>query len=516
MAPAAVTIDCNDFDALLFDLDGVITLSARVHAAAWKTLFDEFLAARAGATGKDFEPFDIERDYRAYVDGKPRYAGVRDFLAARGIELPQGSADDAAGSATVCGLGNRKNALFLEHLQRDGVVVDDGARALLEDARRHGIPTAVVSASRNCRTLLQAAGLERLFDVVVDGALAAERGLAGKPAPDTFLAAARELGAQPARAVVFEDAVAGVTAGRAGGFGLVVGVDRAARAAALSAHGADVVVRGLVELALTPATPPPSALADFDAVARLVDARRPVLFLDYDGTLTEIVDHPGDARLAPAIRADLAALARTMTVAIVSGRDLPDVRGMVNLPELVYAGSHGFDISGPGGLALQHPAGLAARPALAAAAEALTERLAGIDGILIERKAFAVTVHYRLVADDAVPRVHAALDDVAAGHPGLRRTGGKKIVELRPDVTWDKGRAVRWLLGKLDQDDDAHLPLYLGDDDTDEDAFRALRGRGIGVLVAPAAQITGARFRLASVAEVHDFLERLRRLPDSG
>jgi beta-phosphoglucomutase family hydrolase len=231
----------------LFDLDGVLTRTATVHAAAWKEMFDDFLRARAAETGEPFVPFDAHEDYDRYVDGKKRADGVRAFLASRGIRLPDGSPDDPPAAATVHGLGNRKNELVLAKLA-DGVEVYPGSVRYVEALRDAGLARGVVSSSANTRTVLDVTGLAKLFDVVVDGVVAEREGLAGKPAPDTFLAAARALGVGPADAAVFEDALAGVEAGRAGGFGCVVGVDRVGQAEELRRHGADVVVRDLAEL----------------------------------------------------------------------------------------------------------------------------------------------------------------------------------------------------------------------------------------------------------------------------
>jgi beta-phosphoglucomutase family hydrolase len=231
--------------ACLFDLDGVLTRTAVVHAAAWKQMFDEFLRRRDGPS---FRPFDKTADYDAYVDGRPRADGVRTFLASRAIDLPEGGADDPPDKDTVQGLGNRKNALVLEKIRKEGVEAYPGSVRFAEAVRGAGLRTAVVSSSANCRDVLIAAGIEQLFEVRIDGVVAAERGLPGKPRPDTFLEAARELDAAPAEAAVFEDALAGMEAGRAGRFGRVVGVDRSGQADALREHGADVVVKDLAEL----------------------------------------------------------------------------------------------------------------------------------------------------------------------------------------------------------------------------------------------------------------------------
>jgi beta-phosphoglucomutase family hydrolase len=236
------------FDAVLFDMDGVLTDTASVHASAWKRMFDAFLRARAAASGERFVPFDIEADYARHVDGKPRTDGVRDFLRARGITLPEGRPDDPPQAQTVHGLGNRKDQLVNEVIATDGVRVFPGSVPLLERLRAAGIRTAVVTSSQNRARVLEAAGLGALFDVAVDGITIIERGLAGKPAPDMFLEAARALGVDPARAVVVEDALSGVEAGARGGFGLVIGVARKGNRAALAAHGAQRVVADLSEL----------------------------------------------------------------------------------------------------------------------------------------------------------------------------------------------------------------------------------------------------------------------------
>jgi beta-phosphoglucomutase family hydrolase len=234
--------------ACLFDLDGVLTQTALVHAAAWKEMFDDFLRQRAAATGTPFVPFDARADYDEYVDGKPRYDGVRSFLASRGIELPEGSPTDPPGAATIRGLGDRKNELVQELLERDGVEVYEGSVRYVRAVRDAGLHRAVVSASANTGQVLEAAGIADLFEVRIDGIVAERQQLRGKPAPDTFLAAARALGVTPGEAAVFEDALAGVAAGRAGGFAFVVGVDRVGQAEALRTRGADIVVSDLEEL----------------------------------------------------------------------------------------------------------------------------------------------------------------------------------------------------------------------------------------------------------------------------
>ena len=234
--------------ACLFDMDGVVTQTAVVHAAAWKEMFDDFLRQHAESTGTEFVPFDAHAEYDAYVDGKPRLNGTRSFLASRGIDLPEGTPDDPPGTPTIYGLSNRKNDMVLAKLAAGGVQVYEGSVTYISAVRSAGISTAIVSSSANTVQILDSAGLAGLFDVRVDGVIAKERGLTGKPAPDTFLAAAEALKVPASRAAVFEDALAGVEAGRAGHFAIVVGVDRVGQAEQLRKHGADIVVKDLSEL----------------------------------------------------------------------------------------------------------------------------------------------------------------------------------------------------------------------------------------------------------------------------
>ena len=232
----------------LFDLDGVLTQTAKVHAAAWKQTFDEYLHKRADRGDEEFKEFDKVADYDEYVDGKPRYDGVQSFLQSRGIDLPWGDHDDPPDKETVCGIGNRKNDLVLKLIREQGVEAYPGSVRYVNAVRDAGLHRAVVSSSANCKDVLVAAGIEDLFEVRIDGIVADQQHLKGKPAPDTFLAAAKALDVPAAQATVFEDALAGVQAGHAGKFGYVVGVDRVGQADALVAHGADVVVKDLSEL----------------------------------------------------------------------------------------------------------------------------------------------------------------------------------------------------------------------------------------------------------------------------
>jgi trehalose-phosphatase len=499
-------------------MDGVITDTASVHAAAWKRLFDDFLRGRSEQEGEPFVPFDADADYRRYVDGRARYDGVREFLASRSISLPEGDPSDSPDHETVCGLGNRKNEYFLTHLREQGAEPFPSTVALIRDLLAAGVGTAAVSASRNMHEVLDAAGVRELFAVGVDGRTSEELGLPGKPDPAMFVEAAQRLGVEPARAAVVEDALAGVEAGRRGGFGLVIGVDRAGRPEALADAGADVVVSDLGELEVVSGRDPgatpavrdlPLALEHAPEIAGLIAGRRPAVFLDYDGTLTPIVERPEDALLPEETRAAVARLAGLLPVAILSGRDLPDVRAMVAVDGIVYAGSHGFDIARADGT--RHQRGREFLGELDGAERELRPLVELVPGARVERKAFAIAVHFRQVAKERVEEVGEAVRRVAAGRPRLRTTGGKKILELRPALEWDKGRALLWLAEVLGLDDASVIAVYLGDDETDEDAFRAVRNRGLGVVVRGEddERPTTARYALRDTTEVRAFLELL-------
>jgi alpha,alpha-trehalase len=503
-------------EAMIFDTDGVVTRTTPAHFAAWKRLFDEFLAEHRPPAG---DPF-TDQDYRRDVDGKPRYDGVASFLASRGISLPRGSSDDDGTQPTVCGLGNRKDAYFLAHIRQHGVQPYPTTVRFLHALRDAGMRTAVISASRNCREVLDAAGVEDLFDVHVDGVYAERLSLAGKPDPAIFLEAASRLGVEPARAGVVEDATAGVEAGRKGGFRTVIGIDRTGHPDALATF-ADLVVPDLGDVELTAErqiarrTVPDvrvndlsSALEDGD-VDRRLEGRRPAVFLDYDGTLTPIVARPELAVLDDDTRTTLQALAEVCPVAIVSGRDLEDVRTVVGVPAAWYAGSHGFDVVSPTGARHEYEGGRVALPYLDEAEAELRATIDEVPEAWIERKRYAIAVHHRQTPEAYVPRLEALVRETADRHAQLRMTGGKCIFELRPNTPWDKGRALRWILDQVAPETDGTIPVYLGDDETDEDALRVVRERGLGVVVASGDRPTAAHHRLHDPSEVAGFLFRL-------
>jgi alpha,alpha-trehalase len=504
------TIPSTFFEAVIFDLDGVVTDTASVHAAAWKTMFDDFLSRYAARQGVPFEPFEIDPDYRLYVDGKPRLDGIRSFLGSRGIELPEGGPDDPPTAETIHGLGKRKNADFLKQIQEKGAKVYGSTVDLIHRAKKHGLKTAVISSSKSCAMILDVANLSDLFDTRVDGVDSELLRIPGKPAPDIFLEAACQLKVKPEKAMVIEDAISGVQAGRAGKFGLVIGIARIGGKESLLANGADVAVEDLSEIRITgdreAERPLPSARDDFEEIAHRAQGKRIAVFLDYDGTLSPIVETPDQAVMQKDMRDAVTELSRHCPVGIISGRDLEDVRDKVRIDSVIYAGSHGFDIAGPSGLQAKNQIGTEFLPVLDKAEKELSRQLGSIQGLLVERKKFAIAVHYRLVAPRRVEAVEKVVDEVANRYPELRKTYGKKIFELQPNIDWHKGKALLTLLGALGLDGNDVLPFYVGDDVTDEDAFRALIGRGIGIVVWDEPYETAAAYSLKDPDEVREFL----------
>ncbi len=519
------------FDSAIFDLDGVITDTARLHAAAWKELIDGYLMRR----DEEHAPFDPEKDYRRYVDGKPRYDGLQSFLVSRGIRLPWGDPLDPSDRETICGLANGKDRIFHRVLESDGVDLIPGTIRLVRELRSAGIRVAVASSSRNCRRILDRAGVSDLFEARVDGETLAEAKMEGKPAPDMFLEAAARIEARPAFSVVFEDAVSGVEAGVRGKFGLVVGVapDESAWSA-LRVAGADLVwlQDEMEELDAELLTTwfsarehrRASALAHWPEITHRLCRARPVVFLDFDGTLAPIVSRPDDATISAHTREVVRRVARRFPTTVVSGRGRDDVARRVGLPELHYAGSHGFDIQGPrgpgaaagsGGI-LEHRVAAEIEPLIQEATREVRIALAKVEGVVVEPKGFTVAVHYRMVTEGDLARVESVVTRTVEAYPELRLAHGKKVYEIRPELDWDKGKAVLWLLEAMGLSGPEVLPLYLGDDVTDEDAFQALGDRGMGILVSTTPRPTAADFQLQDPREVTMFLEKLLELESEG
>ncbi len=495
-------------------MDGVITDTARVHANAWKQMFDEFLQKKEG-TG--FLPLDIDKDYKQYIDGISRLDGIRGFVRSRDIHLPEGSPEDGPELDTVHGLGKRKNDILLELIQKEGVEVFPDTLEMVKKWKGEGIKLAVISASRNCRFILSAAGILDLFDVRVDGEISKKQHLKGKPEPDIFLKAMEQLKSGLHDTIVIEDAIAGVKAANTGNFSMVVGVARNGEKDALYEAGADMVVEKLTEIGngmqeinkLSTPEDLPHALESRALIFEKLQGKEPVLFFDYDGTLTPIVDDPDEAKLSEKGKKMLEQLSKQLTVALVSGRGLDDLKGKVGIKSLIYAGSHGFEITGPEDLEMHYEKGQEVLPQLDQAEKALKQKLEAINGCKVERKKYAIAVHYRKVAKETVKKVKNTVSEVVESQDKLMVGKGKKILELKPDLNWHKGQALGWLLEKLELNTNHYLHIFFGDDITDEDALKVVQENGVGVLVGTHGQKTYANYRLEDTEDVYMFLEEL-------
>lgn len=498
--------------AVIVDLDGVVTKTANLHSKAWGLAFEEYNRKRK-QEGKDpFTPYDPHVDYPKYIDGIPRYNGVENFLKSRKIELPEGSEHDEEQKETINGLGNLKNRFYLELIDSEGVTVLEKNVAAIRSWKKQGLKTAIISSSKNCKMILEKAGLEGLFDARVDGIISAEKHIPGKPEPDIFLKAADILGVDPEECLVVEDARAGVEAGKKGGFRLVIGVVNASNKEELLEAGADIAVNDLQELDLEfkhsrKPNQLPSALKCFSQLSEVFMKESPLFFLDFDGTLSHIVEHHKDAVISEKMRKLVYELSGKFPVAVVSGRGLADVRERVDLPEIYYAGSHGYEISGPNGFSKDHEEAVKVMPVFDEIEPILKEKLKDITGVDFEKKKFTLAIHYRQVAQDEEPLVHSLVAEVLNDHPQVKAAGGKKVIEIRPAINWHKGKAVEFLKKELSDDKDP-LSVYIGDDVTDEDAFKYV-SNGLGILVGEHGQETYADYHLEDIHQVEQFFEKL-------
>ena len=532
------------FQSVIFDLDGVVTKTAKVHAHAWKKTFDEYLGLREKRDKEPFNEFTYQYDYLNYVDGKPRYQGVNNFLESRGIHLPFGDPSDSTDKETICGIGNKKNKLFNELLQKEGAEVFESTIRLIKSLKENGIKIGVASSSKNCLPILKSVKLEHLFETRVDGVVSAELNLKGKPEGDIFVTAAKNLGTLPENSVVVEDASSGVEAGRNGGFGLVLGVARENNKSELAKYGADIVVPDLAEIDIqiinnwfskkpkpffqcfetlkhAPAILPEEQLQGKDIFINphyertgksvLHTDKKMVFFLDYDGTLTPIVDSPELAIITDDMKQTVEQLAKIHTVAIVSGRMREDVQNLVGIPGLFYAGSHGFDIKGPGGFTMIHPVAEKTIPLVSEIIEQLKDKFQHIDGALVEEKKFSVAAHYRKVKKQKdLKFVEETVNSIIQKYDELRLLKGKKVYEILPNIDWDKGKAIRWIMNALEIPWQTTSAFYIGDDTTDEYAFRTIITRGTAIMVTdePLNPST-ADFQLNSPKEVKKFFEQV-------
>jgi len=523
------------FDSVIFDLDGVVTKTALVHAKAWKEAFDEYLRLREKRDKEPFREFTHENDYLPYVDGKPRYQGVKSFLESRNVNIAFGEPTDSPDTETVCGIGNKKNVKFLEVLKKLGVEIYPSTVELIKKLKAAGIRIGVASSSKNCQHILKSAGIEDLFETRVDGVVSAEIGLKGKPEGDIFVTAAANIDTMPERSVVVEDATSGVQAGRNGGFGLVIGVAREKNENDLLENGADVAVVDLAPITVEWIDQwfhrrPSDLFKSWEkndaqqkeennillnpcyaksAQEVFLAKKKPVFFLDYDGTLTPIVSRPDLAVISEEMKATVVELSEKFTTAIVSGRMREDVQKLAGVENIVYSGSHGFDILGPN-ISMIMPAAKEAIPIVDKLSKQLKKELGDIKGILFEEKKFSLAVHYRLVEDEfQVAKIKEAVDEAVKEYSTLRVMCGKKVFEILPAFDWNKGKAIRWIMQTLKISWNDVSVVYIGDDTTDEDAFRAVRTRGAGILVSDKLKESMADFQVSTPDEVMKLFKKV-------
>jgi trehalose-phosphatase len=477
------------YDALILDLDGVITDTRDLHFKAWKETFDELLSEEVEL--KSFE----DEDYALYVDGKPREEGIRSFIEARKIFLPEDKLRE---------LAQKKDELFLKKLRRVGPRVFQDSIMALKHWREEGIPMAVVSSSRNCSEVLERAGLKGFFDVQVDSITAEKAHLRGKPEADYFLEAAHLLNKRPEESAIIEDSMAGIQAGIKGHFKGVIGVSRKGQTppSLLYAEGADLVVNSLEQIGLHE-----NALRAWESILQKIGEREIALFLDFDGTISEIVPDPDKAQIRPSIFPLLKDCSRSFKTAIISGRDRQDVKRRVNIENIFYAGCHGFDISGPGGFHFVVEEASEILPHLVAARRQLETLLEPFSGMVVEDKKFFTAVHYRHVASIKENDLKEKIRKLVSHYDKLAIREGKKVIEIGPNLNWNKGTAIKKLCEVLEINFTEIVPIFVGDDLTDEDGYKEVRGKGISIKVTyEEPGITEADYWLNDPAEVEKFI----------
>lgn len=508
--------------AALCDLDGVITNTANIHAQAWQETFDHFFWQLQHKTHRYYPAFDIVNDYRQFLDGKPRLAGIKDYLQAKNIQLPLGQETDEDGD-TLYSLANQKSQRFLQLLEQQGVEAYPENLHKLQEWKQQGMKLAVVSASKNCQQILKATNLDTFFEVCVDGLVAEQQQLRGKPYPDTFLYATKELNIPPHEAMVVEDALAGITAAKTGGFGLAVGLVCAKNYTVMQDADADVLINDLGELTWDKhAVCYPmeyrnlaNAYHHIDKLSEILSSCQLAIFLDYDGTLAPIVDHPEDAVISDGMREALAQLSQQAKVSIISGRDNDTIRQFVQLPNIRYIGDHGLDIDQPDGVQITSTNTNYFIPLLQNISKQLSQALGSIAGVQIEPKKYDVAVHYRNAKKENESKIIKTTKQIVQQYADLKIMPGKKVLDICPNIEWDKGKALQWILWQLHLEQPIICPLYVGDDLTDEDAFRALPAQGIGILVGDHGEKTYADLWLEDVMEVEKFLYALIKIVNS-
>lgn len=479
----------ESYSAVILDLDGVLTATRSLHFEAWKEMLTPIT------------PF-TEEDYEKYVDGKPREAGLKTFLQSRGIIKDE---------EEVKSLGEKKNELYLKALDEKGLVIFADALRALKKWKLQKMPLAVVSSSKNTTKILERLGINNFFDVQIDAVIGANLNLQGKPAPDYFLEAARQLGKSPRDCVIVEDAVAGIEAGVNGKFKTVIGIYRPGQtpAKALEEAGADFVITSLEDIF----TLKPNALKNWNKFQNIINGKELALFLDFDGTLSEIVTDFQQAKIVDSIRPILEKTSKSIKIAIISGRDRQDVKSRVGVDNLFFAGCHGYDISGPGCFHFQVEEAESAAPEIEKASDHIIKMAESYDGLRLEKKKYLTAVHFRGVDPKKHPELKTKIKSIIENFENLEARHGKMVIEIAPKVSWNKGEAVKKLCEVLDLNHEHTVAVYIGDDLTDEDVFCELKSWGVGIKVGvEKMEGTCADFSLKNPEEVGSFLAQVEEI----
>ena len=502
-------------DGFIFDLDGVVTDTQEQHASAWKKMFNQFLEERRSQSLPEEVLEDFrDSDYYEYLDGKPRKDGIKSFLVSRNIDLPYGESGDPEDAPTIEGLAKKKNRYYLELIDSEGVRIIHDTVDFIHHLREAHIPIALVSSSRNAHHILKKTGLESYFDAVVTPKEAEKKALKGKPSPDYFLEACKEIHKEPSSCAIVEDSLAGIEAGKSGGFQEVVGLDYHGNEdtlAALKERGADEAVSSLWDLQIVhQVLPLPNILAHFDEVFTPEDELNYFLFLDFDGTLSPIVDVPSEAQALDELPEIIQKCTEHFRVCIITGRDSHVIMEKLRLNNVFYAACHGFEITSFPNFLYQVPEAKAAIPNLDQAEKKFAEEFSGIEGFVLERKKFGIALHYRMMkSPEAVSKLKDKVTKYVSSDSALKVREGEKVLEILPEVYWDKGMAMLKIYQVLGIHEKDLPPLYIGDGQTDEDAFREMETLGIPILASIGQRRSKAKYHLRGPVEVRDFLKKL-------
>ena len=495
------------YNGAIFELDGVLINTTEIHAKAWKQMFDIYNQRRKEKGQEPFEEFREVEDTPFHMKDKHHYDGVESFLKSKGIEIPYGTPADDEESETICGLGNLKNEYYRSFLKEADVSIIPENVKKAREWKYRGLKIGVVTSVKSSKAVKEIPGLEDLFDVCIDS-----EEQPGRDVSQMMLNAARKMEIDPQKIVVIDESLSGIEAARKCGFNLVIGINDGDNKDNLLENGADIVLPSLEEFDLFSEEDYrkkylPSAIDNMDKIIADIRNNKTLICLDYDGTLTPIISDYKNALLSEEMHATLKSASEDVPVAVVSGRDISFIKEKVNLDNVFYAGSHGYQIEGPDGFEYKLKESSEILPHLNDAERDLKKRTKLIKGVEIERKEYAIAIHYRHVHKDDIEYLENVVSDILQEYPRLKRGGGKKIIELKPNIDWHKGKAMNVLREAITPGEDS-MVIYVGDDETDEDAFKAIK-KGYGIYVGHPGQETAASYYFRDVEEVGVFLGRL-------